>query len=73
MSHKLSELEKRISVWSVPSRKKGDSYFAAECPICGYTHKVDILGSDAVAEAHARQNVVAHIKWKHAAEIDAEA
>ena len=68
MKHKLSELEERVSV--VRRGKGRDAHYIAECPLCPYTHPVDVHSSEKSAEVSAKQNVTSHLRTHHKDEID---
>ena len=71
MRHKLSELIERVTT---ERRGKGrDAHYIATCPLCGYTHPVDVYGSEKSAELLAVQNVTNHLKGQHSEEIDRDA
>jgi hypothetical protein len=52
------------------NRKGKDSWFTASCPICGYSHDVNLLSSDAVAEIAAKERVLRHIRSNHKELVD---
>ena len=68
MIHKFSELKASIKIDRQGSGRA--LRCQASCPLCGYTHAVDVLGSEAAAESMAAQNIQAHLKARHSAEFD---
>jgi hypothetical protein len=51
-------------------RKGKDGWFTASCPICGYSHDVSVLTSDAVGEIAAKERVRSHIRTNHKELVD---
>jgi len=52
------------------NRKGKDIWFTASCPICGYSHDVTVLSSDAVAENVAKMKVLSHLRKRHKELVD---
>lgn len=68
MRHNLSDLVKRVTA---QRRGKGrDAHYIAECPICGYSHPVDVLADDASAEVLAKQKIIEHLQARHGDDLD---
>jgi hypothetical protein len=71
LTRKLSELKRAVKG---ERRGKGrDAHYVAECPLCGYSHSVDMLSSEKSAELLAKQHILHHLKTQHAHEIDPHA
>ena len=47
------------------NRKGKDIWFTASCPICGNSHDVTVLSSDAVGEILAKERVLRHFRTNH--------
>ena len=63
----LKEWTEKIAV-----EAKGGSrsrFYTATCPLCDFSHNVDILASDASARLLATQRVATHVHVAHRTEI----
>ena len=63
MSHTIEEWSAKIQVGENGSRN--DVYFTAECPICSYSHSVDVRSSDQSARVLAVAHIRRHITAMH--------
>ena len=68
MTQKFSELRQAVTLRRCG--KGRGAHYVAECPLCDYSHSVDVLSSEISAEAMAKQNVLTHLRAHHAHEID---
>ena len=68
MVHKLSDLIKKLT--ATLKGKGRDAHYVATCPICFYSHSVDVLSNETSAEEFAKQHIVGHLKAKHRDEIE---
>lgn len=64
-----SVLEWMASVNVERGGSSNDVHYVAECPVCGYTHSVDVRTNDNAARVLAAQNIQNHIVAKHPDQI----
>jgi len=71
MKRKFSDLKN--SVVAKRGGKPRSGHYTATCPICMFSHSVDVLGSEKSAELLATDAILRHLKGVHKDEIDVDA